>query len=72
MGAFIKLLMTAYFERMYAARMPLLNGNDLMEAFGLSPSPLIGELLRRVEQAGLAGTIRGQEGSHGLGIGLPE
>jgi poly(A) polymerase len=58
MGAFIKLLMTAYFERMYAARMPLLNGNDLMEAFGLSPSPLIGELLRRVEQAGLAGTIR--------------
>lgn len=58
MAAFIKLLMTAYFERMHPPRMPLLNGNELMEAFGLSPSPLIGELLRRVEQAGLAGTIR--------------
>lgn len=61
MAAFIKLLMTAYFERMHPPQMPLLNGNELMEAFGLPPSPLIGELLRRVEQASLAGTIRNRK-----------
>ncbi|KPJ75930.1 MAG: hypothetical protein AMJ54_13460 [Deltaproteobacteria bacterium SG8_13] len=40
------------------SRRPLLNGRDLMEAFGLPPSPLLGRLLRQVEEARLAGDIR--------------
>jgi poly(A) polymerase len=36
---------------------PLLTGRDLMEHFGLEPGPLIGEILRKVEDARLEDTV---------------
>ena len=40
------------------AHRPLLGGRDLMDTFGLQPSPLLGRLLREIEQARLANEIR--------------
>ena len=39
----------------------LLNGRDLMETFGLPPSPLLGRLLRRIEEAQLSGELDTRE-----------
>lgn len=39
----------------------LLSGRDLMEALGLSPGPLVGQLLAAVEEAQGAGEIRSRE-----------
>ena len=61
MKLFLKRLMAAYFERQHTPQDPLLNGQDIIDHFGISPSPLIGDLLRRVEQARLAGMIRDRE-----------
>jgi len=37
---------------------PLVRGNELMEALGLDPGPLIGQLLEGIEELRLAGRIR--------------
>ncbi|MFQ6029043.1 MAG: HD domain-containing protein, partial [Dehalococcoidia bacterium] len=39
----------------------LLNGHDLMQHFGLSPGPRIGELLEMIEEARAAGEVSTQE-----------
>jgi hypothetical protein len=49
--------MAAHFEKRHRPPPALLNGNDLIETFALSPSPLIGETLRKVEEARLAGIV---------------
>jgi hypothetical protein len=36
---------------------PLLAGGDLIDRFGLKPGPLIGEILRKVEDARLEGLV---------------
>lgn len=55
---FIRKTMEVYFEKASQPnRPPLLNGNDLQKAFALPPSPLIGKLLRRIEEARLSGAI---------------
>jgi poly(A) polymerase len=36
---------------------PLLTGRDLIDRFGLEPGPLIGEILRKVEDARLEDTV---------------
>lgn len=41
-----------------SAHRPLLGGRDLMDTFGLQPSPLLGRLLREIEQARLSNEIR--------------
>ncbi|MBI9083961.1 MAG: CCA tRNA nucleotidyltransferase [Desulfobacterales bacterium] len=41
-----------------AARPPLISGHDLMEGLAMAPSPLLGRILDRVEEARLAGTIK--------------
>jgi poly(A) polymerase len=40
---------------------PLLTGRDLMDRFGLEPGPLIGDILREVENARLEGRLRDRE-----------
>jgi tRNA nucleotidyltransferase/poly(A) polymerase len=52
----LKEYLAAYLPR--SSRRPLLNGRDLMGALGLSPSPLLGRLLRQIEEARLAGDLR--------------
>ena len=37
---------------------PLLNGRDIMEAFALSPGPLVGQLLARAREAQALGLVR--------------
>ena len=37
---------------------PLIGGRDLITAFGLSPSPLLGQLLRKITDAQLAGEVQ--------------
>lgn len=55
---FIRKIMAVYFEKASQPnRPPLLNGSDLQAAFALPPSPLIGKLLRRIEEARLSGVI---------------
>jgi len=39
----------------------LLNGNDLIREFGISPSPLFAKILRHVEEERLSGNIRTRE-----------
>jgi poly(A) polymerase len=56
--AFWEQLLNAYFATAAPpGAPPLLGGHDLMAAFGLTPSPLLGTLLRGIEEARLAGTI---------------
>ncbi len=53
-------LMRTYFShfRDQAAKPPLINGHDLIETFGLTPSPLFSELLSRVEEERLSGRLQ--------------
>lgn len=44
----------------------LLNGHDIMKHFGLKPSPLIGRILARVEEAEFAGQVRSREAALAL------
>jgi poly(A) polymerase len=48
----------AYFQETRHPIPKLVTGNDLMAEFDLPPSPLIGELLKRVEEAQIDGTIK--------------
>ncbi|MFZ7127831.1 MAG: hypothetical protein ACOWWM_16870 [Desulfobacterales bacterium] len=48
------------------SRPPLLTGTDLMERFGLKPSPAIGRLLLRIEENRYAGGIRTREAAFDL------
>jgi hypothetical protein len=56
---FIRGLLDDYFHRYcpLAASRPLLGGKDLMARFDLAPSPLVGRVLRAVEDERLAGRI---------------
>ena len=42
-------------------RAPLVNGHDLMDAFGLAPSPRIGQLLEEVHEAEAAGDVSSRD-----------
>jgi tRNA nucleotidyltransferase/poly(A) polymerase len=59
---FIWETMSIYFKKAAAPdQSPLLNGHDLQNRFALAPSPLIGELLHRIEEARLTGVIENRE-----------
>ena len=60
--AVVKYILTQRFaDETLTAPARLLTGHDLMEALGLSPGPLVGELLAAVEEAQGAGDIRSRE-----------
>jgi len=62
MIAFFKDLLSAYLKKQDGKpRKPLINGQDLMTLFGLEPSPLIGKLLRSVEELQLADSLQDRE-----------
>lgn len=55
---FLRDILATYCEKNLALGLPpILNGKDLIEHFKLQPSPLIGTLLRRLEELHLAGAI---------------
>ena len=55
-------LLKEYFRNLEVEKVPrLLNGNDLMKEFGLSPSPLIGTMLGRLEELQAIGKITTRE-----------
>ncbi len=55
---FLSDILSTYCEKNIAPGLPpLLNGKDLIEHFKLQPSPLLGTLLRRLEELHLAGAI---------------
>ncbi len=55
---FLKAILATYCDKNMALGMPpILNGQVLMEHFKLQPSPLLGTLLRRLEELNLAGVI---------------
>lgn len=59
---FIWKTMSIYFNNAAAPdQLPLLNGHDLQNRFALAPSPLIGELLRQIEEARLSGIIESRD-----------
>lgn len=59
---FIWKTMSIYFEKATAPnQLPLLNGHDLQNRFALAPSPLIGTLLRQIEEARLSGVIESRD-----------
>jgi hypothetical protein len=52
-------LIKEYFQRERAKPMPrLVNGNDLLRKFKLTPSPLIGKILREIEELQAVGEIK--------------
>jgi len=55
------ILMQRFADETLAAPPRLLTGHDLMEALGLSPGPLVGQLLVAVEEAQGAGEVRSRE-----------
>jgi poly(A) polymerase len=55
------ILMQRFADETLATPPRLLTGHDLMEALGLSPGPLVGQLLAAVEEAQGAGEVRGRE-----------
>lgn len=58
----VRTLLEAYWERPEEIRpQALLNGNDLMEMFGLSPGPRIGELLESLWEAQAVGEVGTKE-----------
>ncbi len=55
-------LLFTYFESIQTRRAnPLINGDDLIRSFGLSPSPLFGSILGQIEDAYLAGSIQNRD-----------
>ena len=40
---------------------PLINGNDLIQQFSLTPSPLFGKILDQTQKAQVLGTITSQK-----------
>ena len=55
------ILMQRFADETLAAPPRLLTGHDLMEALGVSPGPLVGQLLAAVEEAQGAGEVRSRE-----------
>ncbi|MBA7607590.1 hypothetical protein ES703_14749 [subsurface metagenome] len=55
-------ILTEHFQQR-AATLPvtLINGHDLIDVFGLSPGPLIGELLTEVREAQATGELSTRE-----------
>jgi len=65
--------MLRVFERELKPRLrepPLVSGRDLMERFGLGEGPLIGEILRDLEEARLEGRLRDREAALQYAAGL--
>jgi tRNA nucleotidyltransferase/poly(A) polymerase len=60
---FISELMESYFANFKPRKQdpPLLSGKDLINTFGLTPSPLFATILARTEEARLAGLINSKE-----------
>ena len=59
---FLQDLLTDYFKKMrQGCARPVLTGHNLIESFRLEPSPLVGQLLRRVRELQLAGDISDKE-----------
>jgi tRNA nucleotidyltransferase/poly(A) polymerase len=56
----IRALFSAYWERpdQTITPPPLINGNDLMTAFHLSPGPKVGKLLEEIREAQVEGTVK--------------
>jgi len=56
----VRLLLDAYLERYHemVAPPPLLDGKQLMQALGLSPGPIVGELLDAIRENQAAGEVR--------------
>jgi len=58
----VKELLTAYFHhREELFPRPVVRGNELIEALGLKPGPIIGELLRKIQEAQVEGMVRSKE-----------
>ncbi|MBM3249425.1 MAG: CCA tRNA nucleotidyltransferase [Candidatus Omnitrophica bacterium] len=52
-------LIKEYFRRLKEKKLPrLIDGNDLMKRFKLAPSPLIGKILREIEEAQAIGRVK--------------
>jgi poly(A) polymerase len=61
-GAVVRALMAGAEEEATAGRVPpLLRGEDVMDAFGLSPGPAVGRLLERAREAQSLGLVRSRE-----------
>ena len=60
---FARQLMATYFSSFKPRTQdpPLLSGHDLINTFELRPSPLLGTILARTEEARLAGVIRSKK-----------
>jgi tRNA nucleotidyltransferase/poly(A) polymerase len=58
-----RVLLSAYFEAYERIIDPvrLLRGGDLVQAFGLTPSPQIGDILQAIREAQAAGAVRTRE-----------
>jgi len=56
----LRILFEAYFERYteIVEPKPLLDGNQLMEALGLKPGPVIGQLIEQIREAQVTGEAR--------------
>lgn len=55
-------LIKEYFKRQKTKKLPrLITGDDLIERFDLSPSPLIGKILREVEELQAVGKIKSKK-----------
>ncbi len=62
MQGFIFALLETYIERIRFCRAnPLINGNDLIRHFGLTPSPRLASILEEIETSYLAGAIHSRE-----------
>lgn len=60
--AFYKEIMETYFENCKAScASPLIGGNDLQERFNIPPSPLMGKILKSIQELQLAGAITKRE-----------
>lgn len=59
---FLKHLLVTYIDTIPALKAtPLINGNDLVRRFNLPPSPLIGILLRNIEELQMAGGLESRD-----------
>jgi putative nucleotidyltransferase with HDIG domain len=64
----VRILLENWWERPEEAVRPpaLLNGTDLIEHFGLTPGPLIGELLAKLQEAQAAGEVKDRDEAVGF------
>ncbi|MBA3051993.1 glycosyltransferase [bacterium] len=58
---FTEKILRVYFREKKINRPPLLNGNDVMEALGIPPGPLVGRIIEAVEEARAAEKIKTKE-----------